>query len=107
MVRLAAERRLSSLDSFIQECLQVVTALNTNVAQQMLNHLQDDVINDDQQPVKPLHPHSHSPKAHDDTVSCIIILMSKSKYKSNSAQEMSRQTNLNKFALNYIKMIVH
>ena len=69
LVRLTAERRLTSLDSFIQECLQVLTALNTNVAQQLLNHLQDDVINDDQQPVKPSHPQGHSPKAHDDTVS--------------------------------------
>ena len=71
LVRLTAERRLASLDSFIQECLQVVTALNTNVAQQLLNHLQDDVINNDQQPP---HPQGHSPKAHDNTVSLTIKL---------------------------------
>lgn len=73
MIRLAAERQLTSLESFIQECLQVVTAMNANVAQQLLNHLQDNVITGDQyqEPVKPPDPQSHSPEAHDDSVSCV------------------------------------
>lgn len=72
LLRLAAERRLTTLESFVQECLQVVTTMNANVAQQLLNHLQqDNVMEGDhcQQPIKPPHPQSHSLKAHDDSVS--------------------------------------
>ena len=69
--RLAAETQLNSLDSFIQECLQVVTAMNANTAQHLLNHLQENVMEDNQtqQPVKSPPPQSYSPKAHDDSVS--------------------------------------
>ena len=70
LCRLAAERRLSSLDSFIQECLQVVTTMNANVAQQLLSHLQDDVTDGDQQ--RPVKPHGLPHEAHDESVSCIM-----------------------------------
>ena len=70
LIRSAAERQLASLDLFIQECLQVVTALNANVAQQLLNHLQESFINDDHQPVNPSQLQSHSAKSQDHTVSC-------------------------------------
>ena len=70
MFRLAAERQLTSLESFIQECLQIMMAMNCHVAQQLLNHLQDVTGGDQaQQPVKPPHPQGHSSEVNDDSVS--------------------------------------
>ena len=76
---MAAEQQLTSLESFIQDSLQVVTIMNANVAQQLLNHLQDEIIEDDQhqQPAIPLHPQSHSLEAHGDSVSCVCTYIRK------------------------------
>ena len=63
--RLAAERQLATLESFIQECLHVMTMMSGSVAQQLLYYLQDETTTSQLQHV---HPQRHSPASTVDSV---------------------------------------
>lgn len=63
--RLAAEGQLTTLESFVEECLHVVTMMSGSVAQQLLFYLQDETSTSQQQPI---HPQRHSPTSTVDSV---------------------------------------
>jgi len=70
--RLAAERQLATLESFMQECLHVTTMMSGSVAQQLLYCLQDETNTSQLQPV---HPQKYSPALTVDSVRqpCIVV----------------------------------